>query len=152
MAQDTSKGITAGHAWWVAHLSEAYLLAGRMDEAADLANSALAFARTLMARGFEAYALWLFGERHAHQEPLAAAAAAAYYQQALALADELDMRPLVAYCHRGLGTLYARTGQREQARTALYAAMVQYRTMGMTFWLPEAAAALLQVASSTIGK
>ena len=28
------------------------------------------------------------------------------------------MRPLVAHCHHGLGTLYATSGQREQARTA----------------------------------
>jgi hypothetical protein len=26
------------------------------------------------------------------------------------------MRPLQAHCHQGLGTLYAATGQREQAR------------------------------------
>jgi len=32
-----------------------------------------------------------------------------HYQQALALADELGMRPLVAHCHYGLGTLYAKT-------------------------------------------
>jgi hypothetical protein len=41
------------------------------------------------------------------------------YQQALALAEELDMRPLQAHCHPGLGTLYATTGRQEQARTAL---------------------------------
>ena len=41
------------------------------------------------------------------------------YQQALALAEALGMRPLQAHCHRGLGMLYATTGQREQARTEL---------------------------------
>ena len=46
------------------------------------------------------------------------------------------MRPLQAHCHRGLGTLYAKTGQREQARTALSTAMELYREMAMTFWLP----------------
>ena len=29
------------------------------------------------------------------------------YQQALALANTLGMRPLVAHCHLGLGTLYS---------------------------------------------
>ena len=29
------------------------------------------------------------------------------------------MRPLQAHCHHGLGTLYAQTGQQEQACTAL---------------------------------
>jgi len=142
VAQDTSRGIAAGHARRVSCLSEAYVLAGRIDEAVDLAASALAFARTLKARGNEAYALWLHGEIHAQQEPLASEAADAYYQQALALADELGMRPLQAHCHLGLGTLYVAIGQREQASTALSAAIALYRDMEMTFWLPQAEAAL----------
>jgi len=71
--------------------------------------------------------------------------AEAHYQQALALAEQLGMRPLVAHCHRGLGTLYATTGQREQARTELSAAIDLYRAMEMTFWLPPTEAALAQV-------
>jgi uncharacterized protein HemY len=54
------------------------------------------------------------------------------------------MCPLQAHCHRGLGTLYARQGQPEQARTALSTAIELYRTMDMTFWLPQAEAALAQ--------
>ena len=45
----------------------------------------------------------------------------------------------------GLGTLYATTGQREQARTALSTAIALYRDMDMTFWLPQTEAALAQV-------
>ena len=55
------------------------------------------------------------------------------------------MRPLQAHCHLGLGTLYATTGQREQARAALAAAIALYRDMEMTLWLPQAEAALAQV-------
>ena len=55
------------------------------------------------------------------------------------------MRPLQAHCHRGLGMLYATTGQQEQARAALSTAMEMYRTMEMTFWLPQVEAALAQV-------
>ena len=72
--------------------------------------------------------------------------ATAQYRQALALAEELGMRPLQAHCHRGLGTLYAATGQQEQARTALSTAIEMYRAMDMAFWLPQAEAALAQVA------
>jgi hypothetical protein len=68
-----------------------------------------------------------------------------YYCQALTLAEELGMRPLQAHCHRGLGTLYARTGQRQQARTALSTAIELYRATAMTFWLPQAQAALAPV-------
>jgi hypothetical protein len=55
------------------------------------------------------------------------------------------MRPLMAHCHLGLGILYATTGQREQARAALTAAIDLYRAMEMTFWLPQAKAALARV-------
>ena len=54
------------------------------------------------------------------------------------------MRPLQAHCYLGLGTLYAATGQRELARTALDAAIALYREMEMTFWLPQAEATLAQ--------
>jgi hypothetical protein len=54
------------------------------------------------------------------------------------------MRPLQAHCHRGLGTLYARQGQQEEARRELSTAIEMYRTMDMTFWLPQAEAALAQ--------
>jgi len=55
------------------------------------------------------------------------------------------MRPLQAHCHHGAGTLYTQTGQREQTRTALTAAIDLYRAMDMRFWLPQAEAALAQV-------
>jgi len=71
--------------------------------------------------------------------------AEAHSRQALTLADDPGMRPLQAHCHRGLGTLYAATGQQDQARTALVAAIALYRAMDMTFWLPQTEAALAQV-------
>jgi tetratricopeptide (TPR) repeat protein len=145
VAQDPSKGIAAGHARRLAYLSEAYLLAGRRDEAVDLAMSALTFARTLNARGNEAYALWLLGEIQAQQEPLTGAAADVYYQQAIALADELGMHPLQAHCHRSLSTLYTTTSQPEHARAALSTAIDLYRVMDMTLWLLQVEAALMQL-------
>ena len=51
-----------------------------------------------------------------HHQPPESEPAAVHYRQALALAEELGMCPLQAHCHRGLGTLYATAGQREQAR------------------------------------
>jgi hypothetical protein len=55
------------------------------------------------------------------------------------------MRPLVAHCHLGLGTLYRKRGRLEQARAGLSAAIVLYRAMDMTLWLPQAETALAQV-------
>ena len=133
------------HALQVALLSEAYLLAGRLDEAYIQAQHALEFSRAHQERGHEAYALRLCGEIHAHQEPLEVTPAATYYRQALALAEKLGMRPLQAHCHLELGTLYLKVGQREQARAALSTAITLYRAMVMQFWLPQAEAALAQV-------
>jgi Flp pilus assembly protein TadD len=70
--------------------------------------------------------------------------AEAAYHEALALADALGTRPLQAHCHLGLGTLYAKIGQREQARAELSTAIGLYRAMDMTFWVPQAEAALAQ--------
>jgi hypothetical protein len=79
------------------------------------------------------------------REPPASDQAGDYYRQALALAEELGMRPLLAHCHRGLGALYLKTSQQEQARAELSTAIALYRAMDMTFGLPETEAALAQV-------
>jgi tetratricopeptide (TPR) repeat protein len=129
----------------VAYLSEAYLLADRLEDAHRRAAQALDLARQYKQRGTQAWALWLLGESTARQASPEIEPAASHYRQALALAEELGMRPLQAHCYRGLGTLYARTGQRQQARTALATAIDLYRAMAMTFWLPQAEAALVQV-------
>jgi tetratricopeptide (TPR) repeat protein len=126
-------------------LGEAQMLAGRLEEAHTLAERALALAREHQERGNAAYALRLLGDIAAQREPLQSAPAEAHYQQALALAEELGMRPLIAHCHLGLGTLHSRIGRVEQAHTDLSAAIALYRTMDMTFWLPQAEAALVQV-------
>jgi tetratricopeptide (TPR) repeat protein len=125
-------------------LGEAQLLAGHLEEAQALAERTLALARTHQERGRQAYALRLFGDIAVRRDPPERTPAEAHYQQALALAEALGMRPLQAHCHRSLGTLYAQSGQREQARVALAAALALYRAMDMTFWLPETEATLAQ--------
>jgi tetratricopeptide (TPR) repeat protein len=130
---------------YMAWLGEAYLLAGRPDEAHTQVQRALEFSRTHKEWPWEAYALRLLGEVVAQRQPPAAAQAEAHYRQALAQAEELGMRPLQAHCHLSLGTLYAKSGQPMQAYAELSAAIDLYRAMEMTFWLAQAEAALAQV-------
>ena len=125
---------------WAVHL-----LAGRLEEAHALAEGALAHACTRQERGNQAYALQLLGEIATHSDPPEVESATTHYHQALSLAEELSMRPLQAHCHRGLGSLYAKTGNPEPARVELSTAMALYRAMDMTFWLPETTAMLAQV-------
>jgi tetratricopeptide (TPR) repeat protein len=138
-------GALRGHAYWVTRLSEVCRLMGHGEEAWQHTRQALDLARQQKAHGDEALALHQLGVVHAHADTLDAAQAEAHYCQALALAEELGMRPLQAHCHRSLGTLYAATGQWEQARTALSTAREMYTSMDMTLWLPQAQAALAQV-------
>ena len=85
---------------------------------------------------------------HAHADPPDVVQAEAHYQQALSLAEALSMRPLVAHCHYGLGWLYGQTGRGEEACVALATAISLYHVMDMTFWLPQAEAALAQEESN----
>jgi hypothetical protein len=64
------------------------------------------------------------------------------YREALGRATELGMRPLVAHCHLGLGHLYRRTRDGQQAQEHLATATAMYREMGMGFWLEKAEAEL----------
>jgi tetratricopeptide (TPR) repeat protein len=129
----------------LSYLAEAYLHAGQPVAASAAATRMLDLSRERCERGAEAWALQRLGAIHAQCEPPAVKSAETHYHHALTLAEELGMRPLMAHCHLGLGTLYARTGQQEQARTALATAIDLYRAMEMTFWLPEAEATLAQV-------
>jgi hypothetical protein len=61
------------------------------------------------------------------------------YCQALALAEELAMRPLTAQTLLGLGRLYQRTGRRVQAADRLADAFLLLREMSMRPWLSSAA-------------
>jgi tetratricopeptide (TPR) repeat protein len=123
-------------------LSEAYLLSERWNEAIDLAGRALDLARTHKERGHEAWSLRLLGNIQAQQDPPAVEPAETFYRQAVALAEELRMAPLLAHSLLGLGLLHARSGRPQQARDDLSTAIDLFRAMEMRRWLPQAEAAL----------
>jgi class 3 adenylate cyclase/tetratricopeptide (TPR) repeat protein len=136
-------GITFGfHFCW---LSEVYLHAGRWDDASEVGRRALDRARKFKERGHEAWALHLFGEIAAYKDLPDVGEAEDHYRQALALAEELGMRPLIAHCHVGLGKLYRRIGKREQAEQHLTTATTMMREMDMGLWLEKAEAELKEL-------
>jgi class 3 adenylate cyclase/tetratricopeptide (TPR) repeat protein len=125
----------------VAWLAEAHYLNDQLDKAAKLGERALVLSRRFKERGNETWALHLLGSLAAGTTPPDVAAAEANYGQALVLAAELGMRPLVAHCHLGLGKLYRRTGDDAKMQEHLTTAKAMYREMGMGFWLEKAEAA-----------
>ena len=123
-------------------VAEAYLVLGRIAEAREQAEEAVALTRAHQQRGWEAWGLKVLGDVHAHEAVEVGQGGAEQaenaYRQALAAATELGMRPLVAHCHLGLGSLARKTGRGEQAQEHLTTATTMYRAMDMRFWLEKA--------------
>ena len=119
-------------------LSEAYLLGGREADARAAARRALDLARQHKERGNEAYTLRLLGEIAAREGSLDIGKAEDHYRRALALAEALGMRPLIAHCYVGLGKLYRRTGDLRLAQEHLKKGVAMMRDMGMGLWLEKA--------------
>jgi tetratricopeptide (TPR) repeat protein len=132
----------ADHAAFVAALAEGYALAGRGGEAQRHADRALDSARRYHDRGTEAWIHWLMGELALDTAP---AAAVTSLGQALGLAEELQMRPLVAHAHLGLGKIAARDGKRETALSHFTTAWSLYSEMQMERGAADALGRLTQL-------
>ena len=135
-----------------AALAEAYLHVGRLDEASALADEMLAWTAQRGERGTHAWLLWLAAEIGARRSTQARAdparrEAEARYLQALACAGDLEMRPLVARCHLGLGSLRGGAGERPQRREHVETARLMFGEMGMRSWRARADALLVAIAS-----
>jgi transcriptional regulator with AAA-type ATPase domain/tetratricopeptide (TPR) repeat protein len=124
----------------LANLGEAYALANREDDALRTLKQALDFSRDRKRRHQEAWVLRALGEIAMHRDPPDAETAEGSYRQALALAEELGLRPIVAHCHVGLGKLYGRARKRQEACEHLTIAATMLREMDMRFWLEKAEA------------
>jgi class 3 adenylate cyclase/tetratricopeptide (TPR) repeat protein len=131
---DTSTARTA--------LCTGYLLAGRLDEAAEIALRVADLAARHRYRGIQARAWRVLGEIAARSDPPEVDTAEEHYRRTLASAEELGMRPLVAHCRLGLGRLYRRVGERRKIEEQVAIALAMYRDMGMGFWLEKAEVAL----------
>jgi tetratricopeptide (TPR) repeat protein len=145
LSASESMGFGAYQPLFLMNLGEAYVLGDRLEEALECAGRALTLARERGQRPYEAWALRLLGEIASHHDRPDLPTTEAHYSAAMTLASELGMRPLLAHCHLGLGSLYAKTGQRELAHIELVAAIDLYLSMDMTFWLPQAEAVLAQL-------
>ncbi len=138
------------HPLVVAQLGEGYLRAGRQEEAAQAAHQALELARRQGERGHEAYTLRLLGEIVARGPSREVEQAGAYYGQALAIAHELEMRPLEGRCHLALSALHHQLGRGVPARAALATATDLFRAMEMKFWLERAEAEAAKIGAGTV--
>jgi tetratricopeptide (TPR) repeat protein len=128
-----------GHMNTLKWLGRAYLALGQLDKAQRLADHVTGLWPD--RDGQVVHFLRLLGDVATYSDRFDAETGEAHYGMALALAEPLGMRPLLAHCHLGLGKLYQRTGKRKQAREHLTIAITLYREMDMPFYLKQADAA-----------
>jgi class 3 adenylate cyclase/tetratricopeptide (TPR) repeat protein len=140
-----SSGLALYHSRLSVWLGEALMRADQPKEALVQAERALALTRERGERGLEAWALCLLGDVASRRDP-PGVEAGVHYRQALALGDELGMRPLIAHCHAGLATVDRHAGKPQEAQEHLAIATTMYREMDMTSWLHAAEAEMRQSA------
>jgi uncharacterized protein HemY len=137
----------ARSSWLRAQLAHGYLLVGKLEEANSVANQVLESSLTQGYRGHAARSLYVLAESLLHADDSGRVKAEDHYAHAMALANELRMRPLVAHCHVGLGKLYRRTDDHEKAKKHLARAVAMMREMEMGLWLQKAEAELMELES-----
>jgi len=127
-------------AFWISHpltvLADAYRANGEKELASETATRALDVASSREERTLEAWAILVMAKVNADMGRLEQAMD--WYQRGLNQAAELSMLPLTAHCHMGLGQLYLKREHSEEARLEIEAAIDLYRSMGMSYWLPQA--------------
>ncbi len=126
----TMSSMGVGRAMQLAWLGEAYMREGRLEEGLRHGQEGLSLARRHGERGHEAWCVRLLGEVASRREPCEVEITERHYRDALALADELGMRPLAAHCHSHLAELLGKVG-RGQAREHQGIAAAMYREMGI---------------------
>lgn len=128
-----ASGLALFHSRLTVWLGEAFMRADQLDDARTQAERALTLTRQRGERGLEAWALWLLGVVASRREPLEVETAEGHYRQAIALANDVGLRPLIARCHLGLGELYQRTGRQAEALSSLSTAAAMFTEMGMIY-------------------
>ncbi len=145
-AQSAALSVLPTHAWNVTMLAEICALAGRRAEATAHLERGLAMSRAHKQRWLEAEGLRILGQLHATGKPLGetmdVAAARAAFEEAIAIAREMGLRPLLGRCQLALGRALNRAGERGAARAPLEEAAALFTGMDMRFWLDRAEAAL----------
>ena len=111
-----------------------YRLAGKLEEAEQVAAATLKVVEQHGYRGIHAKVAHLLGNIHASHSPPDTTKAIGYYEQAVSLAKELQMRPLVAQCNRSLGLLHNATEQYEEVSPYLTQAVKLFSDMEMEQW------------------
>lgn len=126
--------VVGEHSLRIASLGEARLIRGGAVAAAALAARALDLSRTHKERGHEAWSLRLAGAAASQRDPSAIGEGERYYREAVMLAEELKMRPLVGQSRPG----YREIAASAQASEHLTTAATIFGDLQMSSWREQA--------------
>ena len=115
-------------------MAEAYLAAGRLEEALPLAQLYVQLAKLVTGRGHTAWALRLVADIATHRDPPDVDTALPALTESLGLAHELGMQPLEARGMLTRGRFLERVGKRDEARVVLADAAKRFTALRMPFW------------------
>jgi len=146
VAGGDSMQLVGGRSLLLAYAGEVYLLAGRRDDARHSAQQALDSAIEHKERGYEGWALRLLAEIALASDPPDVTQAIDLARRTLAVAEELDMRPLAARAHLALGSSLAASADANGAKHHLATAAGLLEEMDMQAWLDQARAELERLA------
>lgn len=146
------KGAT--YTWLYLYLAagEAYLRAGRLEDARINVEKAEALARSNNEQAHLACTLKLRGEILAASDNAEFETVTRSYLEAIALAEARGMQPLLAHCHLSLGSFLARRNRLGEAAPHLARGVELYRVLGMVMPAPPPGQEPSSAALSSIGR
>ena len=122
---------------WRYWQAQARFITGDAAGARQAAERGLALSITYKERGNQAGLLRVLGDIHTRVDD-GPQKAEPYFMQAIEIAGELEMRPLLARCHFGLSQLYDKNGAPEKAAEARRTAQGIFGGIETTFWMNNA--------------
>jgi DNA-binding SARP family transcriptional activator len=137
-------------AYVLTRLAEGLILAQRLADAAAFADRAANLARTYDNRIDEAWALRLYGDLAAQQDPLDVENVQSLYDRSRRIAAAQQMAPFVAHCDLRIGKLHLRSHEHVKSRTALRRARNVFARLDMPFWARQADEALAGFRSNCV--
>jgi class 3 adenylate cyclase/tetratricopeptide (TPR) repeat protein len=129
-----ARGVRTGESFRASRLAEAYLLAGRLQEARRFAADATRTAAERNEPGFKANGYWISGLIELQSGADACESARRFLSDALAIVRERAMRPLEAKVQLALGQLERNAGAYELAAQHLAAAHALAQALSMPYW------------------
>jgi tetratricopeptide (TPR) repeat protein len=133
------RNVAMGHAWAVA--AAGLREAGNLAASRSAAERGLELVKRRGERVYEPETLLQLAIADASDAPPRWPDAESRYEETLAKATSMGLRPIVAHCHLGLGRLHGARGNASTAREHLDRAAVMFREMDMTSWVAQAEAA-----------